>query len=94
MSPVLFMTNFQEDVSKVHSCKVAPSLACVFWVVGEESRGAVVEWGEQEVVRHLATLQGEVGGAHYYLHTSPHLHEGVQCDEYRWLWQPCCRPAG
>ena len=72
MSLVLFITNLQEDVSKVHSCKVAPSLACVFWVVGEESRGAVVEWGEQEVVRHLSTLQGEVRGSrqsdiNYYL---------------------------
>ena len=48
-------------------------MACVFWVVGEESRGAVVEWGEQEVVRHLATLQGEVGGtllpAHLHIFT-------------------------
>ena len=66
MSPVLFVAKLQEDVSKVSSCKVAPSQACVFWVVGEESRGVVVEWGEQEVVRHLSTIQGEVGaGAHY-----------------------------
>ena len=72
-STLLVLTEEELEVEKVLACKLDNGRVALFHCLqgGRVSRGEVVEWREdQEVIRHLATLQGmvvqvlRVGGQH------------------------------